>query len=32
MLRQHFLFQGVPIPDEVIVEIVDEVLVPLFRT
>ncbi|QUH05607.1 TetR/AcrR family transcriptional regulator [Saccharopolyspora erythraea] len=31
MLRQHFLFQGVPIPDKVIVEIVDEVLVPLFR-
>jgi hypothetical protein len=31
MLRHHFLFGGVPIPDEVIVEIVDEVLIPLFR-
>jgi len=30
MLRQYFLFNGVPIPDEVIVEIVDEVVVPLF--
>jgi AcrR family transcriptional regulator len=29
MLRQHFLFNGVPIPDSVIVEIVDEVIVPL---
>jgi AcrR family transcriptional regulator len=30
MLRQYFLFNGVPIPDEVITEIVDEVVVPLF--
>jgi AcrR family transcriptional regulator len=30
MLRQHFLFNGVPVPDSVIVEIVDEVIVPLF--
>lgn len=30
LLRQHFLFRGVPVPDQVIVEIVDEVLVPLF--
>lgn len=30
MLRQQFLFTGVPIPDRVIVEIVDEVLMPLF--
>ncbi|MER7013070.1 TetR/AcrR family transcriptional regulator [Saccharopolyspora sp. NPDC000359] len=30
MLRQQFLFGGTPIPDEVIVEIVDDVLVPLF--
>ncbi|MQA27801.1 MAG: TetR family transcriptional regulator, partial [Micromonosporaceae bacterium] len=30
MVRQHFLFQGTPIPDEVLVEIVDEVVVPLF--
>ncbi|MEU6998649.1 TetR/AcrR family transcriptional regulator [Nonomuraea sp. NPDC046570] len=30
LLRQHFLFNGVPIPDSVIVEIVDEVIVPLF--
>jgi Tetracyclin repressor-like, C-terminal domain len=29
MLRQHFLFNGVPIPDSVIIEIVDEVIVPL---
>ncbi|MEU4446161.1 TetR/AcrR family transcriptional regulator [Actinosynnema sp. NPDC050801] len=31
MLRQHFLFNGVPVPDDVIVGIVDEVVVPLFR-
>ncbi|MGH3647824.1 MAG: TetR/AcrR family transcriptional regulator [Micromonosporaceae bacterium] len=31
MLRQEFLFQGVPIPDQVLVEIVDEVLLPLLR-
>lgn len=30
MLRHHFLFNGPPIPDPVIVEITDEVLVPLF--
>jgi AcrR family transcriptional regulator len=30
MLRQQFLFEGVPIPDHVLVEIVDEVIVPLF--
>jgi AcrR family transcriptional regulator len=30
LLRTHFLFNGVPIPDEVIVEIVDEVVLPLF--
>jgi hypothetical protein len=32
MLRQQFLFDGAPVPDHVIVEIVDEVVVPLFRT
>ncbi|MBB5157694.1 TetR/AcrR family transcriptional regulator [Saccharopolyspora phatthalungensis] len=31
LLRNHFLFNGVPIPDEVIVEIVDDVLIPLFN-
>ncbi|MGP4017669.1 TetR/AcrR family transcriptional regulator [Saccharopolyspora sp. 5N708] len=31
LLRHHFLFNGVPIPDEIIVEIVDDVLIPLFR-
>jgi AcrR family transcriptional regulator len=30
LLRHRFLFNGVPIPDEVIVEIVDEVMLPLF--
>ncbi|MEU8251112.1 TetR/AcrR family transcriptional regulator [Nonomuraea sp. NPDC048916] len=30
LLRQHFLFSGSPIPDELVVEIVDEVVVPLF--
>ena len=30
MLRHQFLVAGGPIPDDVIVEIVDEVLVPLF--
>ncbi|GAA2775964.1 hypothetical protein GCM10020219_053330 [Nonomuraea dietziae] len=29
MLRHQFLSHGVPIADEVIVEIVDEVLLPL---
>ncbi|MFI7443863.1 TetR/AcrR family transcriptional regulator [Nonomuraea indica] len=32
LLRQHFLFSGPPVPDELLVEIVDEVVVPLFRT
>ena len=31
LMRDHFLSCGGPIPDEVIVEIVDEVLVPLIR-
>jgi AcrR family transcriptional regulator len=31
MLRQYFLFNVLPVPDDVIVEIVDEVVVPLFR-
>lgn len=31
MLRQHFLFHGGPIPDEAIIEIVDELMVPLLR-
>ncbi|MBE1591432.1 TetR/AcrR family transcriptional regulator [Nonomuraea angiospora] len=30
LLRHHFLFEGSPIPDELVVAIVDEVLVPLF--
>lgn len=29
LLRQYFLFQGPPIPDRLVVDIVDEVLVPL---
>ncbi|MFC4112982.1 TetR/AcrR family transcriptional regulator [Nonomuraea zeae] len=29
LLRHHFLFEGSPIPDSLVVEIVDEVLVPL---
>ena len=29
MVRQQFLFHGPPIPDRLIVEIVDEVVVPL---
>ncbi|MDP4507294.1 TetR/AcrR family transcriptional regulator [Nonomuraea turcica] len=29
LLRHHFLFNGTPIPDELVVQIVDEVLVPL---
>ena len=29
MLRYYFLFQGLPVPDVVIVGIVDEVIVPL---
>ncbi|KAB8195805.1 TetR family transcriptional regulator [Nonomuraea phyllanthi] len=31
LLRHHFLFEGPPIPDELVVAIVDEVLVPLFK-
>ncbi|MEU7827996.1 TetR/AcrR family transcriptional regulator [Nonomuraea sp. NPDC049129] len=30
LLRQHFLFQGLPIPDELLMQIADEVMVPLF--
>ncbi|MEV1175047.1 TetR-like C-terminal domain-containing protein [Nonomuraea sp. NPDC049784] len=30
LLRHHFLFEGPPIPDELVIAIVDEVLVPLF--
>jgi AcrR family transcriptional regulator len=29
LLRHHFLIEGVPIPDQVIVEIVDEVVLPV---
>ena len=32
LLRYHFLFNGTPIPDQVIVEIVDEVLLPMLRS
>lgn len=32
LLRYHFLFNGTPIPDQVITGIVDEVLLPLFRS
>ena len=32
MLREHFLVSGAPIPDTMIMEIVDEVLLPLFHT
>jgi AcrR family transcriptional regulator len=32
MLRHQFLVAGAPIPDQVIVEIVDEVLLPLFHS
>ncbi|NUT38713.1 MAG: TetR/AcrR family transcriptional regulator [Thermoactinospora sp.] len=32
MLRQEFLFHGTPIPDETIVAIVDEVLLPLLAS
>jgi AcrR family transcriptional regulator len=31
MLRHHFLTHGVPIPDHVIVEIADEVMIPLLH-
>jgi len=32
LLRYHFLFHGPPIPEHVLTEIVDEVLLPLFRS
>jgi hypothetical protein len=31
VLRFHFLVHGAPIADTVVVEIVDEVVLPLFR-
>ncbi|MBX6169787.1 MAG: TetR/AcrR family transcriptional regulator [Thermobispora bispora] len=31
LLRSHFLTRGVPIPDKVIIEIVDEVVIPLLQ-
>ncbi|WP_336204705.1 TetR/AcrR family transcriptional regulator [Nonomuraea sp. LPB2021202275-12-8] len=31
LIRQHFLFHGPPIPDQLIVDVVDEVMVPLLR-
>ncbi|MEV0162692.1 TetR family transcriptional regulator [Nonomuraea fuscirosea] len=31
LLRHHFLFEGLPFPDGLVVQIVDEVLVPLFK-
>jgi AcrR family transcriptional regulator len=31
MLREQFLFHGPPVPDAAIVEIVDEIVLPLFR-
>ncbi len=31
LMRQHFLVHGAPIPDRVLIEIVDEVVVPLIR-
>ena len=31
MLREQFLFHGAPIPDAAIVEIVDEIVLPLFH-
>ncbi|TYB58531.1 TetR/AcrR family transcriptional regulator [Nonomuraea sp. PA05] len=31
LLRHHFLFEGSPIPERLVVEIVDEVLVPLLK-
>jgi AcrR family transcriptional regulator len=30
LVRQYFLFQGAPIPDDYLVQVVDEVIVPLF--
>ncbi|MFI7700033.1 TetR/AcrR family transcriptional regulator [Nonomuraea sp. NPDC049480] len=32
LLRHHFLFIGAPIPDELVVQIVDEVLIPLLTS
>lgn len=32
LLRNHFLFQGSPLDDELVVEIVDAVLMPLFHS
>jgi AcrR family transcriptional regulator len=32
LMRFHFLVGGAPIPDDVIIEIVDEVVLPLLRT
>ena len=32
LMRYHYLFNGPPIPDDVIVEIVDDVVLPLLRT
>jgi hypothetical protein len=29
LLRQHFLIHGAPVPDSVLVEIVDDVMMPL---
>ncbi|NUR93094.1 MAG: TetR/AcrR family transcriptional regulator [Nonomuraea sp.] len=29
LIRQHFLFNGPPIPDDLVVEVVDEVVIPL---
>lgn len=31
LLRHHFLFEGPPIPERLVVEIVDQVLMPLLR-
>ncbi|MFG1696353.1 TetR/AcrR family transcriptional regulator [Nonomuraea sp. NPDC049309] len=31
LLRHHFLFEGLPFPDDLVVQIVDEVLVPLLK-
>ncbi|WP_117211551.1 TetR/AcrR family transcriptional regulator [Allorhizocola rhizosphaerae] len=32
LLRHHFLFHGVPVPGDVIGQMVDEILVPLFKS
>lgn len=31
LLRQYFIFTGVPVPDEYLVQIVDDVILPLFH-